>query len=447
MSKTIKLCKGLDIKLQGAAEKKTTAVGLASTYAVSPLDFEGIVPKMLVKVGDAVKAGTPLFFDKNNASVVFTSPVSGTVAAVVRGEKRRILAVEITADSTIAYEEFETLDVKSATRDQIVELLLKSGLWTLLVQRPYGIIANPADMPKSIFVSAFDSAPLAPDYGYTLAEDKQALQKGFEVLARLTEGKVHLSYNAKDAAPSFAGVELHAFQGKHPAGNVGVQIHHIDPINKGEKVWTVGYADVAIIGRLFLTGKVDMTRTIAVTGAEVISPAYVKVVAGAKLDSILKGQIAAGANARYISGNVLTGRNVGAEGYLGYYANQITVIPEGDHYELLGWAMPRFSKFSVSRAYFSWLFPNRKYNLDTNLNGEERAFVVTGLYEKYLPMDIYPMHLLKAILAGDLDKMEALGIYEVVEEDFALCEFVDPSKTEMQQIIRNGINLMIKEGE
>jgi Na+-transporting NADH:ubiquinone oxidoreductase subunit A len=447
MSKTIKLCKGLDIKLQGAAEKKTTVLGLASTYAVSPLDFEGIVPKMLVKVGDAVKAGTPLFFNKNNASVVFTSPVSGTVAAVVRGEKRRILAVEIAADSTIAYEEFGALDVKTATRDQIVELLLKSGLWTLLVQRPYGIIANPADMPKSIFVSAFDSAPLAPDYGYTLADDKQALQKGFEVLARLTEGKVHLSYNAKDAAPAFAGVELHAFQGKHPAGNVGVQIHHIDPINKGEKVWTVGYADVAIIGRLFLTGKVDMTRTIAVTGAEVSAPAYVKVIAGAKLDSILNVNVAADAHARYISGNVLTGRNVGKDGYLGYYANQITVIPEGDNYELLGWAMPRFSKFSVSRAYFSWLFPNRKYNLDTNLNGEERAFVVTGLYEKYLPMDVYPMHLLKAIMAADLDKMEALGIYEVVEEDFALCEFVDPSKTEMQQIIRNGINLMIKEGE
>ncbi|MBR0336584.1 MAG: Na(+)-translocating NADH-quinone reductase subunit A, partial [Alistipes sp.] len=435
------------IKLQGAAEKKTTVLGLASTYAVSPLDFEGIVPKMLVKVGDAVKAGTPLFFNKNNASVVFTSPVSGTVAAVVRGEKRRILAVEIAADSTIAYEEFGALDVKTATRDQIVELLLKSGLWTLLVQRPYGIIANPVDMPKSIFVSAFDSAPLAPDYGYTLADDKQALQKGFEVLARLTEGKVHLSYNAKDAAPAFAGVELHAFQGKHPAGNVGVQIHHIDPINKGEKVWTVGYADVAIIGRLFLTGKVDMTRTIAVTGAEVSAPAYVKVIAGAKLDSILNGNVAADAHARYISGNVLTGRNVGKDGYLGYYANQITVIPEGDNYELLGWAMPRFSKFSVSRAYFSWLFPNRKYNLDTNLNGEERAFVVTGLYEKYLPMDVYPMHLLKAIMAADLDKMEALGIYEVVEEDFALCEFVDPSKTEMQQIIRNGINLMIKEGE
>ena len=447
MSKTIKLCKGLDIKLQGAAQLKTTVLPMASTYAVSPLDFEGVTPKMLVKVGDAVKAGTPLFFNKNNASVVFTSPVSGTVAAVVRGEKRRILSVEIAADSTVAYEEFDVLDVKSATRDQIVELLLKSGLWTLLIQRPYGIIANPADMPKSIFVSAFDSAPLAPDYGYALAEEKEALQKGFEVLARLTEGKVHLCYNAEAAAPQVSGVELHAFKGKHPAGNVGVQIHHIDPINKGEKIWTVGYADVAVIGRLFLNGKVDMTRTVAVTGSQVVAPAYVKVIAGAKLDTVLAGNIVKDAHARYISGNVLTGRNVGAEGYLGYYSNQITVIPEGDDYEFMGWAMPRFHKFSVSRAYFSWLFPNRKYNLDTNMNGEERAFVVTGLYEKYLPMDIYPMHLLKAIMAGDLDKMEALGIYEVVEEDFALCEFVDPSKTEMQQIIRNGINLMIKEGE
>ena len=445
MSKIIKLCKGLDINLQGAAELKTTELPLASEYAVSPLDFEGVTPKMLVKVGDAVKAGTALFFNKNNPSVVFTSPVSGTVTAVNRGEKRRILSVTVAADAAIAYEEFETLDVEKASREEIVSLLLKSGLWTLIIQRPYGIIANPAEAPKSIFVSAFDSAPLAPQYDYVLAGEQSALQKGFDVLRRLTDGKVHLSYHASAAAPAINGVELHAFKGKHPAGNVGVQIHHIDPINKGEKVWTVNYADVAIIGRLFLNGKVDMTRTIAVTGSEVSAPCYCKVVAGAKIDSILKGQVAADAHARYISGNVLTGRNIGAEGHLGYYANQLTVIPEGDDYELLGWAMPRFSKFSVSRAYFSWLCPRKKYALDTNMNGEERAFVVTGLYEKYLPMDIYPMHLLKAIMAGDLDKMEALGIYEVVEEDFALCEFVDPSKTEMQQIIRNGINLMIKE--
>ncbi len=445
MSKIIKLCKGLDINLEGAAERKVTELPLAAEYAVSPLDFEGITPKMLVKIGDSVKAGSALFFAKNNPSVVFTSPVSGTVTAVNRGEKRRILSVTVAADQQVAYEEFETLDVEKATREEIVGLLLKSGLWTLLVQRPYGVIANPADMPKSIFVSAFDSAPLAPDYELTTAGEEAALQKGFDVLARLTEGKVHLCYNAEKNTPKVSGVELHAFKGKHPAGNVGVQIHHIDPINKGEKVWTVNYVDVAIIGRLFLNGKVDMTRTIAVTGSELNAPCYCKVIAGAPVSSILAGNLKEGAHARVISGNVLTGRNIGEQGYLGYKANQITVIPEGDEYELLGWAMPRFKKFSVSRAYFSWLCPRKKYNLNTNLNGEERAFVVTGLYEKYLPMDIYPMHLLKAIMAGDLDKMEALGIYEVVEEDFALCEFVDPSKTEMQQIIRNGINLMIKE--
>ncbi len=447
MSKIIKLCKGLDIKLQGEAALATTELPLAAEYAVSPLDFQGVTPKLLVREGDAVKAGTPLFFDKNRQEVLFTSPVSGTVAAVNRGEKRRILSVCVKADAAIAYEEFALLDVEKATREEIVALLLKSGLWTLLIQRPYGIIASPADTPKSIFVSAFDSAPLAPQYDYVLANEQAALQKGFDVLRRLTAGKVHLSYDACKAAPSIEGVELHAFKGKHPAGNVGVQIHHIDPINKGEKVWTVNYADVAIIGRLFLSGKVDMSRTVALCGSEVAQPSYYKVIAGVKLSSLLEGRLVENAHARIISGNVLTGRNVGCEGYLGYYANQVTAIPEGDSYELLGWAMPRFKKFSVSRAYFSWLFPNRKYNLDTNLNGGERPFVVTGLYEKYLPMDIYPMHLLKAILAGDLDKMENLGIYEVVEEDFALCEFVDPSKTDMQQIVRNGINLMIKEGE
>lgn len=444
MSKIIKLNKGLDIKLRGEAERKTTDCPLAAEYAVMPADFEGVTPKMLVKVGDAVKAGTPLFFDKNHPEVMFVSPVSGTVAAVNRGEKRKILSVTVTADSTISYEEFEIPEVSPAKRDEIVNLLLRSGLWTMFIQRPYGIIASAADAPKSIFVSAFDSAPLAPDYDYVLAGQGEALQKGFDVLACLTKGKVHLSYEAERIAPNVKGVELHAFKGKHPAGNVGVQIHHIDPINKGEKVWTLNIQDVAIIGRLFLTGKVDLTRTIAVCGSEVEQPRYCRVIAGAPVASIVKGNVKEG-HARYISGNVLTGRNVGADGYLGFYANSLTLIPEGDKYEFMGWAMPRFNKFSVSRAYFSWLCPSRKYDLDTNLNGEERPFVVTGLYEKYLPMDIYPMHLLKAILAGDIDKMEALGIYEVVEEDFALCEFVDPSKTEMQQIIRDGINLMIKE--
>ena len=446
MSKIIKLCKGLDIRLQGEAAKTIVEAPKASEYAVSPLDFEGVTPKMLVKVGDKVEAGSPLFFDKKRPEILFTSPVSGTVAAVNRGEKRKILSVVVTADKEIAYKQFSTLDLTKASREQIIELLLESGLWTMFVQRPYGVVASPSDKPKAIFVSAFDSAPLATDYDFALAAEQQSLQAGFDVLGRLTDGKVHLSYNACGQVPQIKGVELHAFKGKHPAGNVGVQINHISPINKGEKVWTLNIQDVAILGRLFLTGKVDMTRVIAVAGSCVAEPKYYRVVAGASIESILGGKLS-NEHARVISGNVLTGRNVGKEGFLGVNANMITAIPEGDTYEMLGWAMPRFNKFSVSRAYLSWLMPWRKYNLNTNMNGGERAFVMSDTYGKYLPMDIYPVHLIKACLANDLDKMENLGIYEVIEEDLALCEFVCPSKIEIQQVLRNGINLMMKEEE
>lgn len=450
MSKIITLRKGLDINLVGRAQETTASVPTAAEYAVSPLDFEGVTPKLLVKPGDRVKAGTALFFNKYNQRVLFTSPVSGTVAAVNRGEKRKILSVTVTADADQQYEEFAHIDVAKASRDEIVERLLQSGLWPMLIQRPYGIIADPNDTPRAVFISAFDSAPLAPDYNYALAGREADLQKGLEVMQRLTPGQVHLSVraNAEGRMAQLKGVEMHRFAGKHPVGNVGVQIHHIAPINKGEVVWTVNIQDLAIIGRLFNEGRVDMTKTIAVAGSEVVKPQYVRVIAGAPVASILKGNLKTqnqGDRVRIISGNVLTGVKTEADGFLSFYANQITVIPEGDKYELLGWAMPRLKKFSVSRAYFSWLCPKKQYNLDTNLNGGERPFVVTGLYEQYLPMDIYPMYLLKACLAGDIDKMENLGIYEVTEEDFALCEFVDPSKIEIQQIIRDGINLMIKE--
>ena len=450
MSKIITLRKGLDINLAGKPRESLAEAPLAAEYALSPLDFEGVTPKLLVKVGDKVKAGTPLFFNKYNERVLFTSPVSGTVAAVNRGEKRKVLNVTVAADERTDYEEFARLEPSKASREEIVELLLKSGLWPMLVQRPYGIIADPNDVPKAVFISAFDSAPLAPDYNFVLQGEQKNLQAGIEVMRRLTQGKVHLSMRAgaEGAMPSLRNVELHTFAGKHPVGNVGVQIHHIDPINKGDVVWTVNIQDLAIIGRLFNEGRVDMTKVIAVAGSEVAAPHYVRIVSGASVASILGNNIKPqkpGDSVRIISGNVLTGTKVAADGFIGFYANMLTVIPEGDKYELLGWAMPRCNKFSVSHAYFSWLCPKKSYRLDTNLNGGERPFVVTGLYEQYLPMDIYPMYLLKACLAGDIDKMENLGIYEVVEEDFALCEFVDPSKTEIQQIIRDGINLMIKE--
>ena len=450
MSKIIKLKKGLDINLQGKAAESLVELPLAAEYAVSPLDFENVTPKLLVKVGDKVKAGEPLFFDKNNPRVLFTSPVSGTVSAVNRGEKRKILNVTVAADAQQESAEFALLDLQKATREEVIETLLKSGLWTMILQRPYGIVANPADEPKAIFVSAFDSAPLAADMNFALKGEKANLQKGLEVLSKLSNGKVHLSVKAKAEGEmtSLKGAEIHTFEGKHPVGCVGVQIHHIDPIAKGDIAWTVAIQDVAAIGRLFSTGKVDLHKVVALTGSEVEKPQYYRIISGAPVASVVAGNIKAqaeGDTVRIISGNVLTGKKVAADGFISATSTQITVIPEGDKYEMLGWIAPRFNKFSVSRSYFSWLCPKKEYKLDTNLNGGVRAFVVTGLFEEYLPMDIYPMYLFKAIIANDIDKMENLGIYEIVEEDVALCEFVDPSKTEIQQLVRDGINLMIKE--
>ena len=444
MSKNIKLCKGLDIKLVGKAEARLENAPMAKSYAVSPLDYENITPKLLVKVGDKVEAGSALFFDKNNPRILFTSPVSGVVSAINRGEKRKLLNIAIEPDATQVYKQLTVVDVAKAERSAIVEMLLESGLWTRIVERPYGIIANPDATPKAIFVSAFDSAPLAPDYNFILKEEKAAIEAGMAVLARLTEGKVHLSARKGDEGfmAEVKGVEYHTFSGKHPVGNVGVQIHHIDRIAKGDIVWTVNIQDVAMIGRIVTTGKLDMSKTIAVAGSEVEKPCYKRVIAGAAVESIV-GKVKDGV--RIISGDVLTGVATAKDGYLAANANMVTLIPEGDKYEFMGWAMPRFHRFSVSGSYFSWLFPKKSYNLDTNTNGEERPFVVTGLYEKYLPMDVYVSYLLKACLTKDLDKMENLGLYEVLPEDLALCEFVDPSKINMQQVLRDGINLMIKE--
>ena len=443
MSKNIKLCKGLDIKLAGKAEAVVENAPMAKSYAVSPLDYENVTPKLLVKVGDKVEVGTALFFDKKDPRILFTSPVSGVVSAINRGEKRKLLNVAIEPDQTQVVKELKVVDAK-ADRSAIVEMLLESGLWTRIVERPYGVIANPDAEPKAIFVSAFDSAPLAPDYNFVLQNDKAAVEAGLALLARLTNGKVHLSARKGDEGymSEVKGVEYHTFSGKHPVGNVGVQIHHIDRIAKGDVVWTVNIQDVALIGRFVTTGKLDMTKVIAVAGSQAKKPCYKRIIAGAAVESIV-GKV--DAKVRIISGDVLTGVKTAHDGYISAGANMLSLIPEGDVYELLGWAMPRFHRFSVSRAYFSWLCPKKEYKLDTNLNGGERPFVVTGLYENYLPMDVYVAYLLKAILVKDLDKMENLGIYEVLPEDLALCEFVDPSKIEMQQIVRDGINLMIKE--
>ena len=449
MSQVIKLKKGLDILLEGEAKRELTRLPLVHAYALKPEDFPGVTPKLLVRVDDEVKVGTPLFFDKYRPQILFTSPVSGKVSAIVRGEKRKILEVVITPEAEQVYETFDVPAIEATDREQIKSLMLKAGLWPMIIQRPFGIVANPQDTPKSIFVSGFDSAPLAPDMNFVLENEAENLETGFALLGKLTDGKVYLGLKngTSGVLNQVKNAEIRLFEGPHPAGNVGVQIHHIDPINKGDVVWTVDVQHVAMIGRFFRTGKVDMSKIIALTGSETAQPRYFSVITGLPINSIVRQKELRSQTekVRIISGNVLTGRRVEPEGYLDFYSNQVTVIPEGDTYEFLGWGMPRLNKFSVSRSYFSWLSPKKHYRLDTNMNGGVRAYVVTGLYDKYLPMDIYPLYLLKAILAGDIDKMENLGIYEVIEEDFALCEFVDPSKTEMQAIIRQGIDLMIKE--
>ena len=449
MSNNIYLKKGLDLPINGVATQNTKKVIVPDVVAVKPTDFRSLVPKLLVREGDKVLAGTPVLADKMSQNILFASPVSGTVVEVVRGEKRKLLEVRIKADAEQEYVDFGVKKVADMTAEQIKEALLAAGLWPALTQRPYGIIANPEVKPKAIFVSAFSTAPLAANPEYALRDDLEHIQTAINALGKLTDGGVHFSLNAANySGTPFHKVEnviQHTFEGKHPAGNVGVQIHHISPIRKGETVWTVSLLMLAAIGKLFNTGKYDVRRKIAVTGPKAINPAYVEGYPGIAIKDVAEFYNAS-ENLRFVSGDVLTGTNVGANGYLGFFDNQITILEEGDKYELLGWAKPvRCKLFSASRTYFSWLTPNKKYDMDTNLHGGPRAFVVNDVYGKVLPMNLFPVHLLKACLANDIDGMEKFGIYEVLEEDLALCEYVDPSKIYIQQIITDGIALMLKE--
>ncbi|UZD20934.1 Na(+)-translocating NADH-quinone reductase subunit A [Algoriphagus halophytocola] len=447
MSKIVKLKKGFDINLAGKAKQELADFASAQTFAIKPTDFIGLQrPKVLVKEGDTVKAGTPILIDKAMDQVIYVAPVSGEIVEVKRGDRRKLLEIRILADSTITHEQSEKLDLASLDREALVAKLAASGVWPNIIQRPYGIVANPEDTPKSIFVSAFDTHPLAPDYAFTLKGQEQYLQAGFDVLAKLTSGKVHLNVDGAKAVPSIfsaiKGVQLNKFEGPHPAGNVGVQIHHLDPINKGEIAWTVNPQGVAQIGKFALEGVYDAAKVIAVTGSELTKPAYVKTYLGACVSSFVKGNLNSG-HVRVISGNVLTGEKIALEGFLGYYHNQITVIPEGDYYEFMGWAKPS-TRLSFHRALglLSFLSPKKEHVLDSNARGEERAFVQTGVFESVTPMDILPVYLLKAIMANDFDEMEELGIYEIIEEDLALCEFVDVSKHPVQELVRKGIELI-----
>lgn len=446
MPKTIKLSKGLNIRLKGAAEKTLTAL-TPKSFAIKPTDFIGVFPRLLVKEGDAVKAGSPLFIDKYRDNIKFTSPVSGVISEIKRGDKRLLLEVRIEADGKNSHIDFGSADPNKLSREDIAGKLLESGTWTMIRQRPYGIIANPLNTPKAIHISAFDSAPLAPDYDYIVNGQGEAFQTGIDVLAKLGNGKVNLNVGEKTAAKEFLNsknTEITTFAGKHPAGNVGIQIHHIDPINKGDIVWFASVQDVITIGKLFLKGTFDAGITVAFAGSEVIKPQYYKTMRCAEVAPMLKGNITEG-KVRLISGNVLSGIRIRHDNYINYYDSMISAIPEGDYHEFLGWALPGLGKFSFSRTFFSWLTPGREYRLDTNLHGGERALVMTGQFEKVLPMDIYPMQLIKAIMNEDIERMENLGIYEVEPEDLAICEFIDTSKTEIQSIIRHGLELVRKE--
>ena len=444
MANVIKLRKGLDINLKGKAAEELVTVKEPGFYALVPDDFPGVTPKVVVKEQEYVMAGGPLFIDKNHPEVKFVSPVSGVVTSVERGARRKVMNIVVEAAAEQDYEEFGKQDVARMNADRVKELLLQSGMFAFIKQRPYDVIADPAVAPRAIFVSAFDSNPLAPEFEFALKGEEANFQTGLDALAKIAKTYLGISVKQKSAALTQAkNVTITAFDGPNPAGNVGVQINRVAPVVKGETVWTIDPQAVIFIGRLMNTGRVDMTRTVAVTGSEVLKPAYTKLRVGALLTSVFAGNVTKDKELRYISGNVLTGKQVSPNGFLGAFHSQVSVIPEGnDIHEMLGWIMPRFNQFSVNHSYFSWLLGKKEYTIDARIKGGERHMIMSGEYDKVFPMDILPEFLIKAIIAGDIDRMEALGIYEVAPEDFALCEFVDSSKLELQRIVRAGLDML-----
>ena len=447
MANLIKLRKGLDINLKGKAAAEVMSVKEPGFYALIPDDFTGVTPKVVVKEQEYVMAGGPLFVDKNHPELKFVSPVSGVVTSVERGARRKVMSITVEAAAEQDYEEFGKKDVSKMSGEQVKEALLNGGMFAFIKQRPYDVVADPTVAPRAIFVSAFDSNPLAPEFEMALKGEEANFQTGLDALAKMA--KTYLSISVKQNAAALTqakNVEINVFDGPHPAGNVGVQINRIAPVNKGETVWTIDPQAVIFIGRLFNTGHVDMTRTVAVTGSEVKKPAYCKLKVGALLTNVFAGNVNTSCELRYISGNVLTGKQIAANGFLGAFHSQVTVIPEGnDVHEMLGWIMPRFNEFSTSRSYFSWLMGKKEYRLDARIKGGERHMIMSNEYDRVLPMDIMPEYLIKAIIAGDIDQMEALGIYEVAPEDFAICEFVCSSKMELQRIVREGLDMLRRE--
>ena len=440
MAKVIKLRKGLDVKLKGTASLETANVSCPGEYALVPDDFVGVKPKVVVKEGDSVKAGDALFVDKLHPEVKFVSPVSGTVSLVERGDRRKLLSIRVKADKEQVAREF---DVKG----DVKALLMESGLFAFFRSRPYDVVANPEDKPKAIFVTAFNSMPLSQDFAYVVKGQEQDFQAGITALSKLARVELGIS-KAESMLTGVKDCQVTIYDGPAPAGNVGVQINHTSPINKGEVVWTLSGEEVLFIGRLLRTGKVDLTRTIALAGSEVKAPKYYKVKVGQQLTTLLSGNVVeAKYSQRIINGNVMTGFKTTADSYLAAHATEVNIIPEGDDVdEFMGWISPfRLKQFSTSRSYWSWLCPKKEYTLDARVKGSERHIIVGGEYDKVFPMDIYAGFLIKAIITGDIDRQEALGIYEVAPEDFAIAEFVDSSKLELQRIVREGLDILRKE--
>lgn len=448
MSKTFRIRKGLDISLKGISENRIVGEHKPQRFAVKPIDFVGIIPKLKLKEGENVKKGEIIFYDKYRPEISFVSPVSGVISKVVRGEKRKLLEIIIDADGSDTSLTFNLSDYKLDEAESLKKLLLESGIWPFVKQRPYGIIADPNEKPRDIFVTMFDSAPLAADFDFILQDKKEELNAALKALKSLTDGDVYLSFGKKskleDMIENKDLYKISYFHGPHPVGLAGVQINKIKPIDKGDIVWTVNGADLPIIGHLLINGVYNPERIIAIAGPEVTEPNYVKTIIGADFTDYLKGKLN-NEHVRVISGNVLTGTNISHSRFLSHYDTLISVIEEGDKHEMFGWALPGFKKLSMSNTFMSALLPGKKYAPDTNLHGGIRAYVVTGQYEKVCPIDIYPQLLIKAILAEDIDKMEQMGIYEIIEEDLALCEFACTSKIDIQEIVRNGLDLLRKE--
>lgn len=447
MANVIKLRKGLDINLKGKPSEEFIQCDKPGKYSLVPDDFTGVTPKVVVKEQERVLAGSPLFIDKNHPEVKFVSPVSGVVASVERGARRKVMNIVVEADKSNEYLDFGKKDPTKMSGAEVLNMMFEAGVFSFIRQRPYDVIAAPNVTPKAIFVSAFDSSPLAPDFEFQLRGDELNFQTGLDALSKIATTHLSLHVNQKaQALVQAKNVEIHVFDGPHPAGNVGVQINHISPVNKGETVWTLNAESVILIGRLFNLGHIDFTRVVALTGSEVTKPSYLKLILGANLANVFSSRVSGNKTLRYISGNVLTGKQIKSDGYLGAFHSQLTVIPEGnDVAEFLGWIMPRTNEFSVNHCYFSWLQNKKEYVLDARIKGGERHMIMSGEYDKVFPFDIFPEYLLKAIIAGDIDRMEALGVYEVAPEDFALCEFVCSSKVEIQRIVREGLDALRSE--